>query len=482
VSGIAVRRRSPRRLAVVVVAFFVAGVAIGVLLARGGDGTPLAPARGPAGDPLAWRPGEDATFASRAAAGEGHVIYAKSPGGIVASARRVAHWRPLVQAAARRHGVSADDLEALVLLESAGRPEVCASNDLSGACGLTQILAGTATSLLGMRVDLATSRRLTGLLVRAERRGRTAVARRLRVRRRRVDQRFDPRRAIDGAGRYLAFARGRLRRDDLALESYHMGVGNLEGALRAYGAGPVSYVRLYFDSTPLRHAAAYRRMAALGDDSATYLWRLYAAREIMRLYRGDPAELTRLAGLHARKATAEEVLHPRDSSGAFAQPGDIARARDRGELLPLPANAAALHLRIDPGMGSLAPRLGQRRSLYRALRPEALATLVYIAAGVHEIGGPGSLNVTSTVRDETYQRRLAAGNIQATHAFSLHTTGYAFDIERRYRSHRQAVAFQFMLDRLQALNLIAWAAEPDAIHITVSSDARVLLPVLERVK
>src|SRR3954452_11662155 len=99
VPGTAAPRRSRRRLATVVAAFFVAGVAIGVLLARGDGETALAPARGPAGDPLAWRPGEDATFAARAAAGEGHVIYAKSPGGIVASARRVAHWRPLVEAA-----------------------------------------------------------------------------------------------------------------------------------------------------------------------------------------------------------------------------------------------------------------------------------------------------------------------------------------------------------------------------------------------
>ena len=28
-----------------------------------------------------------------------------------------------------------------------------------------------------------------------------------------------------------------------------------------------------------------------------------------------------------------------------------------------------------------------------------------------------------------------------------------------------------MLDRLQSLNLIAWAREPDAIDITVASDA-----------
>jgi hypothetical protein len=38
------------------------------------------------------------------------------------------------------------------------------------------------------------------------------------------------------------------------------------------------------------------------------------------------------------------------------------------------------------------------------------------------------------------------------------------------------VAFQFALDRLQALDLVAWVREPAAIHITVASDARALRP------
>jgi len=140
----------------------------------------------------------------------------------------------------------------------------------------------------------------------------------------------------------------------------------------------------------------------------------------------------------------------------------------------LPDDPAKLHFTIDPGMGALA----KDRKVYRALEPEAMSVLLYIAAGVHEIAGGGTLNVTSTVRDLTYQRRLVKSNIQATRAYSLHTTGYAFDIERRYRNHRQAVAFQFMLDRLVALNMIAYAVEPRAIHITVSSDAKVLEPLL----
>ena len=458
---------------------FALGGAIGVLLAGDDDeAPPLSPGRGPTGDPLAYRPGEDATFEQRAANGEGHVIYAKSPGGVIATARRVERWRPLVEAAARRHGVAADDLEAIVFLESAGRPEACASDDLEGACGLTQILAETATALLGMRVDVAASERLTKLIARAEQRGRPGKARRLRAQRRAVDQRFSPRAAIEGAGRYLATAKRSFGRDDLAIESYHMGIGNLDGALRAYGGGRISYARLYFDSTPLRHRPAYRRLATLGDDSATYLWRVYAARNIMRMYRDDPVALTRLQDLHSRKATAEEVLHPRNETDVFEDPGELIEARDDEDIVPLPRNTAELHLRIDPGMGSLAKRTGQPPSLYRGLRPEALAMLIYIAAGTREIGGSGRLNVTSTVRDDEYQRRLIERNVQATRAYSLHTTGWAFDIERRYRSRRQAVAFQFMLDRLQALDMIAYAVEPNAIHITVSRDAEVLTPYL----
>ena len=72
-------------------------------------------------------------------------------------------------------------------------------------------------------------------------------------------------------------------------------------------------------------------------------------------------------------------------------------------------------------------------------------------------------------------------NREATRHYSLHTTGWAFDVLRSYRSRRQALAFQFMLDRLRTLNVIAWVREPQAIHITASSDADALLGLLERV-
>jgi hypothetical protein len=202
----------------------------------------------------------------------------------------------------------------------------------------------------------------------------------------------------------------------------------------------------------------------------------------MRLHREQPAELDRLERLHERKASAEEVLHPLDRTRVFDDPEDLRDARGAGAVLALPDDPAALHFEVDPQMGELARRLRQRPALYRALRPEALALLVYLAAGVEAIDDGSALTVTSSVRDRRYQRLLGSRNREATRGYSLHTTGYAFDVLREYGSREQALAFQFWLDRLQAMNLIAWVREPAAIHVTVASEADRLLPLLERVR
>ena len=467
-------------------------VAVAGVLARGDEppaGVPVVPtppgAAGeeaePLADPFAWAPERSDEFVRRAEAGHSHLLYTLSPGGAAASAARTARWRPAIERAAEQARVDADTLEGLVFLESAGREDARAPGGLESAAGLTQILAETGQNLLGMRVDLAAGERYTRLLERAERRGRRRRAAALRQARARVDERFDPERALAATARYLTIARERFGRQDLAFVSYHMGIGNLENVLSAYGNAQPSYAQLYFDVTPARHPRAYRRLAALGDDSSNYLWKIGAAREIMRLWREDRAELDRLAALHGAKASAEEVLHPAADTPAFATADELEQAWDAGDIVPFGADEAVTGLRSDRRMGELARRIGQPVELYRGLRPEALALALYIGAQVRELSGQEPLIVTSTVRDGSYQGALAARNREATRRYSLHTTGWAFDVLREYRSRRQALAFQFVLDRLRALNVIAWVREPRAIHITASSDAKALLPLLERV-
>jgi hypothetical protein len=484
--------RRPRRLQALIAALVLAAAAVGLVLALTGGKGKLRPSGGNAGgsyDPLAYNSKRRSLFEQDAATGEAHVVFAKSPGGVLATAARTASFRPLVESAAKAGGVDPNMLEAIVFLESAGRPDVVAGNDLAGAAGLTQILAETGSNLLGMHVNLAASRRLTRRIAVA----RTArAAQKLQRARRRVDERFDPGKALAATVRYLTVARKRFGQDDFAVTSYHMGIGNLESVLRDYAApdpgtpiakvvrdDQLSYTQVYFDSSPLRHPKAYALLSRLGDDSSNYYWKLLAAERIMKLYRTSPASLRSLSALQTGRASAELVLHPEGTTQVFADPAAVRSAESSGKLVRLPNDPQKYGFQIDPLLGQFAGRLHESPATYRALRPEALALLLYLSAGVRSIV-PNStpLLVTSTVRDVRYQRIVAAANIEATHGYSLHSTGYAMDIRRRYSSHAQALAFQFMLDRLQAMNLIAWVREPQAIHITVSSAARELASLL----
>jgi soluble lytic murein transglycosylase-like protein len=475
--------RGRRRLLALVAALaFLAGA---VTAQVGDDDAPrrpsaLVPAAGDA-DPFAYDPDRREEFEARAAAGLAHVIYAKSPGGVVASAARTARYRRLVEEAAADAGLDADTIEAMILLESAGRPDARASDDVEGAVGLTQILAETGRSLLGMRIDTAASRRLTRAIARAEERGQRARAERLRARRRRVDERYDPAKAVRATARYLTFAREQLGRDDLAVAAYHMGVGNLQRVLRAFGAdGPIPYAELFFDASPLRHARAWEILASLGDDSATYLWRVLAAKDIMRRYRADQRALAERARAMTSRPSAEAVLHPDGTAERFDDPEAVEAALADGTLTPLRARELeAAGIRLDPAMGALADGLGTEPDTYRALRPEALAALVHLARGTRAIAGTAPLVVTRAVEDARLQALAAERGQAPWHDPARHATGWSFDIARRYRTRRQAAALQFMLDRLQALNLIAWEREPAAIHVTAGPDARRLLELLE---
>ena len=378
-------------------------------------------------DPLAWTPERSADFARRAASGTSHLLYERSPGGVAVSAERTLRYRPLVERAARQAGVDPNRLEALVFLESAGRPDARAPGSIDGAAGLTQILAETARDLLGLKVDSARSGAYTRRIDRAVRHYQFKRAARLTRARKAVDERFDPARALAGTARYLALARKRFGREDLAFVSYHMGIGNLESVLRAYGQGRVPYAQLYFDSTPLHHAAAYEKLASFGDDSSNYYWKLGAAMEILRLARQDPGRLARLNALQTQAPDARLVLHP---------PG-TAPSDDLQDLPDAPADT-----------GLRAPR-GAR------LRREALGAALYIGAEVRAISHGSALRVLSA-------------------------TPWTFTISRKYGSRRQALAFQYVLDRLQVLNVIAWSRDPRTITVTAAKDAAVLSPLLDR--
>ena len=455
--------------------------------------------------PFPYEPGAGADFLARGTRGMAHIVYALSPGGVRASIGRTERWREAVESAVAGSDISPGDLEGMMLLESAGRARVMADGTPNSATGLMQILPSTATSLLGMRVDLARSLEIARELPRAERAAR--ISRRVRKRReaRRlvrsllrerptVDERFDPRKSLAGAVRNLTTAERTFGRRDLAIVSYHMGIGNLRTVIGTYVSPRrparstrrtvqrygLTWAQIYFDSSPTRNPRTWGLLTDLGDDSRHYLFKVLASREIMRLAREDPAELGRQIDLQTTKASAEEVLRPESRYPPYEDHEALRRAYRHDELVPLPRDPERLGYSVARGMGSLARHLKQPRILYRGLRREALACLLYIAKEYRRITGyrptrKRALRVTSTVRDRPYQNLLVTRNAQATPEFSLHTTGFAIDIAKP----REEEPLRFILERLQALDVIAWVEEPGAFHLTVGRDARAFMPIYE---
>jgi Transglycosylase SLT domain len=434
-------------------------------------------------DPLRFEPGRTEEYEHAAAFGLSHVLFEKSPGGVLRAAERTARFRDIVDEAASGNGIDADMVEAIILLESAGRPDVIAGDDPENAVGLTQILAETATNFLGMRVDLEASRRLTRLMDEALGRGDEVEAARLRTERRRVDARFDPEQALAGTVRYLTEAKNVFGRDDLAVVSYHMGIGNLAGVVRAYTGQPedpidqvisdaeIDYARLYFDSTPNVNRAAWERLASLGDDSQTYYWRVLGALGIMHLFHENRDELEGLARLHDQLPSAELVLHPPEERERYVDAQKLEAAIADRTLVPVRADRAS-HFAIDPQLERVAARLTDSPSVYMALRPRAARLLAYLSAKVYELSGEDRrLTVTRATYDEEAATTLAPHDPGVAAHTRAHATGFAFDIRRRYGSGAQAAAFQWTLERLEALGLIAWNRGKSVIHIVVSPRA-----------
>ncbi len=171
------------------------------------------------------------------------------------------------------------------------------------------------------------------------------------------------------------------------------------------------------------------------------------------------------------------MLHPPGSTEIFESADDLEAAYAGERLRPFPNQPARYGLRRDPRMGELAGRVDTDRELLRGLRPEALALALYVADAVRAIAdtdaradrhehGAHDRRTRSCSRAATPRRRAPTRCTRP----ALPSTS-----RRDYRSRAQAGAFQYMLDRLQSLNLIAWVREPGAIHITVSSEARELI-------
>ncbi len=246
-----------------------------------------------------------------------------------------------------------DRLEALVFLESAGRPEAQAPGGVASATGLTQILAETATGLLGMKVDQAKSASYTRRLNTALRQGNLARAAALEPG---AAARRRPLRPRQGAGR------------DRALPEAGA------GALRA--RGPRVRLLPHGDREPrerpegVRRRPALLRGAVLRLDAAAPPEGLREARELRRRLLQLLLEALGGDGDHADGAARQGPADP--ARGAADRRRLRPRRAARRRAVRRPARAARRrrgHVADDRAAGLAAARGARRRALRR--RPGA---------------------------------------------------------------------------------------------------------------
>ena len=333
-----------------------------------------------------------------------------------------------------------------------------------------------------MHVDLPGQHPHHQGIAKARRKARPRAATLLQ-RRQRVDERFDPIKALAGTARYLRVAQPLPGARTSPSRADHMGIGNLQQCdLAAFGAGDdTPYAQLYFDSSRPPPGRLRQASSRLGDDSANLLVPPARRQGHPPLWRA-PTRPSSSAGRRLQDAVRTRRGTCSTRRGRRRRPAPRPTSGERGGRVLLAADARRLRgagcastrawasspqaRRVGARSTARCGRGPRRAGLHR--RRRARVRRPRCAHG-HQHGARQPLPAAAGGRD-----------IEATPNYSLHTTGCAFDIERHYTAPRQAYAFQFFLDRLQALNLIAWVREPGAIHVTASRDAAALEPALHR--
>ena len=179
-----------------------------------------------------------------------------------------------------------------------------------------------------------------------------------------------------------------------------MGIGNLESVLRAYAHAPddvpigdlvrerkLSYPEVFFDSGLDSHRKAYELLSGFGDESVAVpvegaRLRSRSCTSTATTAIGSP----RPRGWRPTRRPWRRSSTPRTRPRSSTRPTTSPSALDDGDLVPLP-EPAGLGWEPDKDIGELAGELDQSPELYRALRPEALATLTYLAGLVREQSG-----------------------------------------------------------------------------------------------
>jgi hypothetical protein len=330
----------------------------------------------------------------------------------------------------------------------------------------------------------------------------------LEAKRRQVDERYDPAKAIASQTRYLVRMACRYGSLDWVYEAYHGGEGGvrntvgyylgerarqfpstecaIRGTLASRGAlervrAPLSFEDLYFKTTPLAQPAAFSYLYGRSDNHRYYWWKILAAERAIDVYRRDPAGFREQWRALRPGQRLEVVWYPDSKALSFHDTAALKDGYASGKLVRWSPNARKHGLLL----GDIAPLDSANAFQYKGLRPEAMGALYRIADLYLANGGSSApLRVHSLVQTEEYRAHLSALRPPSwmRHPTKLdeipidmEPTGLCFDIERPAADWNRKVleyALGWLADRNQIYWVEDWEQGPRRYHVCPSPEHR----------
>lgn len=311
------------------------------------------------------------------------------------------------------------------------------------------------------------------------------------AKRRQVDERYDPAKAINAQTRYLVKLTRRYGGVDWALQAYHGGEGGAARTMRLFSEGIGSrsylasrgtgrsvgrwlpYTELYQRVSPTATPAAFSYLFGRSDDHRYYWWKVLMAERALDLYRQDPKEFERQWKALQPGLNADAVFFPDPTPVQFTDNAALAEGYRSGALVRLPSNAGQLGVRT----ANVAALVPSSTALHKGLRPEAMGALLRLAHVYRSQGGHSPLTAVSMVQSNDYRRIWDARypdpplppDVPKDPEF--HTTGYTFDLSRPSREWDRKV-LEYALGTLYDNLHISWRKETEAgsqrYHVVVN--------------
>lgn len=394
------------------------------------------------------------------------------------------------QDASAASGFPADLLAAVSYLESWGMPR---AESPAGPKGIMQFSEGTARAA-GLKVVRATRYKYSTERVRVRSKRGKLVYRKIRHKNPYTvtlrDDRFSPDRAIRAAALYLGRLQSKFGGQDWAIFAYHCGEGCVSElqplALKAVKNKdePFTIASMFFAASPAKNRELYEALQfhMQRDYSPTYWFRIMRARQLLELYKADPAQFKKLFSEYrndanpVHRADHRLVVWLKDDLPLYKSCEDLrlASGKDLVKVFERPDYFGFTLAKAGPwGLFAGDP---SNRGLYEQASPSAVGTLVYIAfetRRLFEAAKPHGekfvpIEVTELVNTTDQEKRREPGS-----AVPVHCTGQVFDISIENLPPCERECLNFILEEMGWDGYLGFIqASGDTFHIGCAPAAR----------